>query len=76
MGLREREGLKVGMGGTAPKARHGSLGVGMGYPGKGPAASRATSPYVGHAADVEWVSGDLRALFVRPSEVVYVVGAE
>ena len=78
MGLREHKGSKAGHGGMKPKTRNGSLGVGMGYPGQGAgmAGSRATSPFVNHQAGGEWLSRDMRALFVRPSEVVYVVGAE
>ena len=75
MGLRERKiSAAGGRAGTTAKARNGSLGVG--YAGTAGGVSRATSPYAGHASGVDWVSGEMRALFVRPSEVVYVVGAE
>lgn len=74
MGIRERKQSRTGMGGVPAKTRNGSLGVV--YPGNGLGGSRVPSPFTGHAAPGEWVSKDLRALFVRPSEVVYVVGAE
>jgi hypothetical protein len=62
----------VGGGGT------GGLGGMGGERGSGRGSKRSASPFVSPAqGQGEWVGKEgLRALFVRPSEVVYVVGAE
>lgn len=86
-----RDGLRKGGGGPAGKSVGLGLGLGFGLPptstGIGErgqsrrGGKRSISPFVpgaqGGAAGSDWVgSQGLRALFVRPSEVVYVVGAE
>jgi hypothetical protein len=63
----------------------GGLGVGLG-PGLGVrngngihgagVHKRSASPFVGEGANGVWNIENPRVLFVRPSEVVYVLGAE